>query len=103
MMREIRRREGFTLIELMIVVALIGILAAIAIPSFMGYQARSRRAESFSNLAAIAVLQKGGAATTGSYFDSGNALDIIQTGGQFGILLNGVAINIDESRCVEPT
>jgi len=73
MMRAIRTREGFTLIELMLVVALIGILASIAIPNFLGYQARSRRAESFSNLAAIAVLQKSSYATTGTYSDSGNA------------------------------
>ncbi len=73
MIRAKRSQEGFTLVELMIVVALIGVLSAIAIPSFLSYQARSRRAESYSNLASMAVLQKSRAATQGDYFDSGNA------------------------------
>ncbi len=45
--------RGFTLIELMIVVAIIGILAAIAIPNFSSFQARARRSESRNNLKAI--------------------------------------------------
>jgi prepilin-type N-terminal cleavage/methylation domain-containing protein len=70
-MRRIRRGGGFTLVELMMVVALIGVLSAIAIPSFMDYQARSRRSEAFANLAAIARVQKTYEATKGEYFDTG--------------------------------
>jgi type IV pilus assembly protein PilA len=52
-MSTFRGQKGFTLIELMIVVAIIGILAAIAIPNFIAYQAKSRQSEAKVNLGAI--------------------------------------------------
>ncbi len=53
----IKRRDGFSLVELMIVVAIIGILAALAIPRFQQFQSKSRQSEARSNLAHIYTLQ----------------------------------------------
>ena len=53
MLTKIRRKlnkKGFTLIELMIVIAIIGILAAIAIPQFAAYRAKSYNSASQSDL-----------------------------------------------------
>ncbi len=47
------QQSGFTLIELMIVVAIIGILAAIAIPNFIRFQARARQSEVSVNLKSL--------------------------------------------------
>lgn len=68
-----RREAGFTLIELMMVVALIGVVSAIAIPNFLSYQARTRRGEAYANVAAIARAQKAYQAELGSYLETDNA------------------------------
>jgi len=58
---------GFTLIELMIVVAIIGILAAIAIPNFTRFQLKSKSSEGKVNLAAVRTAQEAYAAEFGAF------------------------------------
>ncbi|GEM73911.1 pilin [Vibrio sagamiensis] len=50
-----KRQQGFTLIELMIVVAVIGVLAAIAIPQYQKYVAKAEVAAALSSMAGVKV------------------------------------------------
>jgi type IV pilus assembly protein PilA len=53
MAKRLKKKSGFTLIELMIVVAILGILAALAIPAFVGYIRRAKTGEATGNLNAM--------------------------------------------------
>ena len=74
MIRNLRNRKGFTLIELMIVVAIIGILAAIAIPNFLRFQAKSKQSEAKELLSTVYTAEE-------SYFAEQNTYGSLSNSG----------------------
>lgn len=70
-----RRSSGFTLIELMIVVAIIGILSAIAYPSYQAYVQQARRADAQVALMELAQFMERHYTREGGYLDSGQSGD----------------------------
>jgi len=79
-----KNEKGFTLIELMIVIAIIGILAAIAIPQFSAYRTRS------FNAASQADLRNAGTAQEAYYVDNQTYCATVGTltGGTYGLYLS---------------
>ena len=63
------RRSGFSLIELMVVVAIIAFLAMIAVPNFNRFLAKAKRAEAYMNLNALYAAEKAYFAEHGTYSD----------------------------------
>jgi prepilin-type N-terminal cleavage/methylation domain-containing protein len=67
--------KGFTLVEMMVVVAIIGILAAIGIPRMLGYIQEARTAEAITYLGKIATLIDGKESILGGFPGAGAAYD----------------------------
>lgn len=67
MKRTLKGADGFTLIELMVVVAIIGILSSIAVPNFKKYQAKAKQSEAKIQLAAVYSTEVGANADYDTY------------------------------------
>jgi type IV pilus assembly protein PilE len=65
-------KKGFSLMEIMIVVVIVGILAAIAIPAYTGYMTRTRRAEAVTALETVAQYEEKAFAEINSYESIGD-------------------------------
>jgi prepilin-type N-terminal cleavage/methylation domain-containing protein len=68
-----KNSRGITLVELIIVVAIIGILAMIAIPAYLGQQKRAARTEAFSNLESLRLLEEQFYAENACYYITGGS------------------------------
>lgn len=88
--RFVKKDEGFTLIELMIVIAIIGILAAIAIPQFNAYRARSYNASSNTDIRNAMTAQEGYYIDKDEYANGANGLAALTA--NYGLLTSDGSI-----------
>ena len=98
------RKKGFSLIELLTVVAIIGILAAVGVVAYTGYVSKARKSSAINAMMQISLAQTEYYSNIGQFFETTSACDVNTSNSIESILFDKGDIISDESgyqMCIE--